>query len=113
MEKYLYEECKNAPNYKDFIKSIDVTLDDIEYLHDNGFVETYNKLIMKKLLEMDEKERPIHCIDEKEGKMIVKKDNVWDENCFDEMVNYSNKYLQLMLLLRFEEWMDKKLVIPQ
>ena len=59
------EQCKDALNLTDFVENIKVTLEDLEYSKDNGFVNGVTNIIKKQLQDMKPTERPIHCSDKK------------------------------------------------
>lgn len=106
LNNFLYVDCKDAPNFVDFLKTIQVSLDDIEYLHDEGFVKSYENVIIQKLKEMDQKMRPVHSLDKKRKKIIVKHDNIWNNECFEEKINYSMNLFTMYLMKRYIDWKD-------
>ena len=79
---FLNETCKDAINFSDFIKNIEVTREDLENNAQLGFVNGISKILLDNLRELSITERPIHCTDLKREIMYVKDDNKWtkDEN---------------------------------
>ena len=47
---FLNEQCKDALNLTDFVENIKVTLEDLEYSKDNGFVNGVTNIIKKQLI---------------------------------------------------------------
>ena len=57
---FLNENCKNAMNLTDFIQNMNVSLEDLEFSKDNGFVKGVTNIFTKQLQDLDPTERPIH-----------------------------------------------------
>ena len=52
---------KNAMNLTDFIDQLQVSLEDLSYSKDNGFVKGVTNIFAKQLQDLKPTERPIHC----------------------------------------------------
>ena len=74
---FLNEECKNAMNFSDFIKSIKVSREDLENNAQLGFVGGVSKILIEHLKQLSRTERPIHCTDIKRETMYIKDDDKW------------------------------------
>lgn len=76
---FLNEDCKNAMNLTDFMNTIQLTLDDLNYTVNNGFVKGITNIFVKNLEEMEVTERPIHSVpDSKKPQFYIKdEDDVW------------------------------------
>jgi hypothetical protein len=74
---FLNETCKDAINFSDFVKNIEVTREDLENNAQLGFVNGISKILIDNLKELSITERPIHCTDLKRETMYVKDDNKW------------------------------------
>ena len=81
---FLNEQCKDAMNIKDFIKSIKIEVSDLERLGREGDVEGFSRIILERLKEMNIYKRPLHCSDAKRETMYIKENDVWNK---DESVN--------------------------
>jgi len=77
---FLNETCKDAINFSDFIKNIEVTREDLENNAQLGFVNGISKILLDNLRELSVTERPIHCTDLKRETMYVKDDNKWTKD---------------------------------
>ena len=77
---FLNETCKNAINLNDFVDSVKLQLGDLISVGDLGYVDGVSNIIVKKLNDMDETERPIHCTDKKRETMYIKDDGKWDKD---------------------------------
>ena len=74
---FLNEQCKDAMNFSDFIKGIDVTREDLENNAQLGFVNGISKIILDNLRQLSVNQRPIHCTDIKRETMYIKDDDKW------------------------------------
>ena len=72
---FLNENCKNAMNLTDFIQNMNVSLEDLEFSKDNGFVKGVTNIFTKQLQDLDPTERPIHCSDKKRLQFYVKEED--------------------------------------
>lgn len=57
---FLNEDCKNAMNITDFVNQIQLSLDDLQYTKDNGFVNGISNIFIKNLEDLEPTVRPIH-----------------------------------------------------
>ena len=74
LQVFLNTECKDAIKLSDFVKSLNITLDDLEFTKNNGLIEGVSSIIVNNLKGMDVNKRPIHCTDAKRETMYVKTD---------------------------------------
>ncbi len=81
---FLNEQCKDAMNINDFVKSIKIEMSDLERIGKEGYVEGISRIIIEKLKEMDIYKRPLHCSDAKRETMYIKENDVWNK---DESLN--------------------------
>ena len=81
---FLNETCKNAMNITDFIDSIKLQLSDFINVGDVGFVDGISNIIVKKLNDLDETVRPIHCTDQKRETFYVKDQDKWEKEDDDK-----------------------------
>jgi hypothetical protein len=77
---FLNEQCKDAMNINDFIKSIKIDITDLERLGKEGYVEGFSRIILERLKEMDIYKRPLHCSDAKRETMYIKENDVWNKD---------------------------------
>jgi hypothetical protein len=65
-------------NIYDFMESIQIQLEDLDYTGENGYVEGVSRIFLRELNKLDVCKRPIHCTDVKREVFHVKnKDNQW------------------------------------
>lgn len=74
---YLNEHCKNALNIEDFVKKIQLSLEDYNFALENGYAKGVTNVLIKNIEDLDETQRPIHSSDKKRGKFYVKSHGEW------------------------------------
>jgi hypothetical protein len=77
---FLNEECKNAINMSDFIKSIQVSMDQLHYTTNNGLCKGLTKVIIDNMNKLSKYERPLHCSDIKRETIYIKDDDKWEKD---------------------------------
>jgi len=88
---FLNEQCKDAMNFSDFIKNIEVSREDLENNAQLGFVNRVSKILIESLRQLDQTERPIHCTDLKRETMYIKDEDKWSK---EEDSSKLNKAIQ-------------------
>jgi hypothetical protein len=63
----------------DFLRNLNVHIDELEYIGNHGYVNGMTKMIMDRLKDMDITKRPIHCTDKKREVLYVKDDDKWEK----------------------------------
>jgi hypothetical protein len=89
LQVFLNEKCKNAMNLDDFANSIQLKLSDLIRIGEEGYVPGMSKVIIERLGDIEECERPIHCSDEKREAIQVKMADKWEREAIDS-VNLTN-----------------------
>ena len=74
---YLNEHCKNALNIEDFVKKIQLSLEDYNFALENGYAKGVTNVLIKNIEDLDDTQRPIHSSDKKRGKFYVKSQGEW------------------------------------
>jgi len=102
---FLNTECKDAIKLSDFVKSLNITVEDLEFTKNNGIIEGVSSIIVNNLKGMDVHKRPIHCTDAKRETMYVKADE-WVKD--DDGANIK-KFIYLTScyqIKRIQDWID-------
>jgi len=111
---FLNETCKNAMNITDFVDSIKLQLSDFMEVGEAGYVQGISNIIVKKLNDLDETVRPIHCTDQKRETFYVKDENKWEKEEEDmkkirKMINkvaFKNERLMLSYKEKYPDYND-------
>jgi hypothetical protein len=83
---FLNEQCKDAINLSDFIKSLHVTLEQLDFTKQNGLADGISKTIIDNMSKLSIYERPMHCTDVKRETLYIKEDNAWSKDVAKEKV---------------------------
>ena len=83
---FLNEQCKDAINLSDFIKSLHVTLEQLDFTKQNGLADGISKTIIDNMSKLSIYERPMHCTDTKRETLYIKEDNEWSKDKAKEKV---------------------------
>ena len=86
LNNFLNIQCRDAMNLSQFIDEIQITFQDLLYLGNNGFVESFKDIFIKKLKDMHQTKRPIHCTDQKRKACVVKEHDKWHKDDSDEIL---------------------------
>ena len=77
---FLNEDCKNAINMSDFIKSITVSLEQLDFTKNNGLEKGLCNVILENMNKLSLTERPFHCTDVKRETLYIKDNNIWEKD---------------------------------
>ena len=75
---FLNEDCKDALNINDFVKSLQLQLKDLDNTGKLGFVEGTSKIFIDGLNKLEITKRPIHCSDIAEETLYIKDNDTWE-----------------------------------
>ena len=101
---FLNEECKNAMNFSDFLNSLQLSLEDLEYTKDNGYIKGITNIFVKNLKGINPLERPIHCSDQKKLQFYVKDENEWNEDEKNKKIDQSIEKITQKQIQQIKEW---------
>ena len=79
LQVFLNNDCKDAINFSDFIKQIQVSFEDLEHQAEVGYINGVSKLFIENLRDLGTHKRPIHCTDKKRKTIYIKENNEWDK----------------------------------
>ena len=77
---FLNEQCKDAMTLKDFVKNIEISMEEFIETGEIGFVEGVSQSIIKRINDMDLHDRPIHCTDLKRETVYIKDEEKWEKD---------------------------------
>ena len=101
---FLNEQCKDAINFADFIKNIEITHQDLENNAQLGFVNGISKILMDNLKQLGINERPIHCTDTKRETMYIKDENKWTKEVDDSKLQKAIQTVSCKSMGKLQEW---------
>jgi hypothetical protein len=103
----LNEKCKDAMNLEDFLKEMEVSLEDLQYTKENGYVKGLSNIMVKHLKDLPPQDRPFHCSDLNRLQFYVKDENTWEKDDKNNKMNKSINEIQRKQVLKIKDWTDK------
>ena len=103
---FLHEQCKDAVNLCDFIKSLKITFDDLQMTRDKSLEDSVSCIMLRGLKELDVYKRPIHCTDQKRDVMYVKEQEKWEKDKGNVKIKNSIEYVSKKQLYVLKELKD-------
>ena len=107
LQFFLNETCKDAMNINEFIDSIQIQLEDLDYTGKHGYVKGLSNVIVRELKALDQKVRPMHCSDEKREVIYIKTNDVWEKDIDYARVTRFTKHLAHKKFLKIKEWVEE------
>jgi hypothetical protein len=101
---FLNDKCKDAMTLTDFVENLHLSLKDLDFTNNQGYVEGISKIFIKNLNNMDVTERPIHCSDQKRLQFYVKKENKWEKDNQHEELDKSIERVSKKQILILQDW---------
>jgi hypothetical protein len=101
---FLNEQCKDAINFADFIKNIEISREDLENNAQLGFVAGISKIFLDNLKQLGVNERPIHCTDTKRETMYIKDEDKWTKEADDSKLQKAIQTVSYRSLGKLQEW---------
>ena len=77
---FLNEKCKNAMTLTDFVKSINLTVEDFIETGERGFIDGISNIIVERINNMELHDRPLHCTDLKRETVYIKEAEKWEKD---------------------------------
>ena len=105
---FLNEQCKDAMNINEFIESIEIGIDDLEYVGKHGYISGITKIVTNSLNQLGIYKRPIHCTDLKREIIHIKEEDKWKkDNQEHEMTNKMIEKVAYKNLKLVSPWQKK------
>lgn len=101
---FLNNHCKDAMNLTDFVENIKVSLEDLEYTNQHGYVKGISNIFTRHLTDMKITERPIHCSDKKRLQFYVKDSNKWGKDKSNVKIDKTIQKITKKQILKIKEW---------
>ena len=104
IQVFLNERCKDAINMSDFIKSIQVSLQQLDYTKQNGIVDGLSNVIIENMNKLGLYQRPIHCTDIKRESLYIKDDDNWEKDVNKEKIKKAIKDVSTKQFCALSKW---------
>ena len=102
IQVFLNEKCKDAINMSDFVKSIEVSLQQLDFTKRNGLESGLSKTIMDNMNKLSVYERPLHCTDVKRETLYIKDENEWTKDASKEKIKNAIKKHQERIIMHYK-----------
>ena len=103
---FLNEQCKDAINMHDFIKQIEVSLDNLLTTRDKGLSEGISNVFIENMNKLSLYERPLHCTDLKRETLYIKDNNVWEKDGDKSRIKSALREISSAQFRSVKKWMD-------
>lgn len=104
---FLNEQCKDALNMNDFIKSIKLSLEDLDLTKNRGLAESLSNAIIENMSKLSLYERPLHCTDTKRETLYIKDNNAWEKDNDKTKIKDALKNLNKSHFRLIQEWINE------
>ena len=104
IQVFLNEQCKDAINMSDFIKSIQVSLEQLDYTKEKGLVNGISNVIIENMNKLGLYQRPIHCTDIKRETLYIKDDNSWEKDVDKQKIKKAIKDVSTKQFCALNNW---------
>ena len=102
---FLNDTCKDALSIQEFVKSLQLSLNHLDYSADNGGEKGVIKILREGLTELEENKRPIHCTDIKRETLYIKDtENGWEKSKANDKLKTAIEGVQHKQIKLIEEW---------
>ena len=101
---FLNHHCKNAMNLTDFVDNIKLSIEDLEYTNQHGYVKGISNIFTKHLTDMKVTERPIYCSDKKRLQFYIKDSNKWEKDKEHKKIDKTIQKINKKQILQLKEW---------
>ena len=101
---FLNEKCRDAINMTDFIKSIKISIEQLDAIKTTGMADGLSTAIMTNLNSLSVYERPIHCTDIKRETLYIKDDNQWECDRDKKRIKTAIKQIAGKPYVPLQEW---------
>lgn len=101
---FLNEQCKDAINMGDFIKSIKVSLEQLDYTKNKGLVDGLTNVFIENINKLSFNERPLHCTDVKREVLYIKDDDIWEKDKSKQKIKKAIKDVSNKQYFALNDW---------
>tara|TARA_Y100000389_G_scaffold64346_1_gene60407 strand:- start:6707 stop:7705 length:999 start_codon:yes stop_codon:yes gene_type:complete len=104
---FLNEKCKDAINMNDFIKQIQLTLDNLDFTKNKGLTEGLSNIFIENMNKLSLYERPLHCTDNKRETLYIKDNDSWEKDNNKDKIKDAIKSLNKNHFKLVKKWLEE------
>ena len=106
IQVFLNEKCKNAINMNDFVKSIEISSENLDFTKQKGLAEGLSNAIVENMNKLSVYQRPMHCTDTKRETLYIKDDNNWSKDGAKEKLKKAIKSASSKNYKALQKWRE-------
>ena len=91
----------------DFIKSLEVSLEQLKFTTNNGLAAGLSKTIIENMNKLSLYERPLHCTDTKRETLYIKDNDSWEKDKNKNKIKEAIKNLNKNHFKLVKEWLKE------
>ena len=104
---FLNEQCKDAININDFVKSIEISLEQLNSTNSGGLITGLSNAIIENMNKLSLYERPLHCTDTKRETLYIKDEDVWEKDKDKTIIKKAIKNISSKQYKTLQSWIEK------
>ena len=107
IQVFLNEKCKDAINMNDFVKSIEISSENLDFTKQKGLAEGLSNAIVENMNKLSVYQRPMHCTDTKRETLYIKDENTWSKDNSKEKLKKAIKSASSKNYKALQKWREK------
>jgi|TARA_B110000858_G_scaffold190171_1_gene237800 hypothetical protein len=104
---FLNEQCKDAININDFVKSIEISLEQLNSTNSGGLITGLSNAIIENMNKLSLYERPLHCTDSKRETLYIKDEDVWEKDKDKTIIKKAIRDISSKQYKTLQSWIEK------
>lgn len=103
----LNEKCKDAISMDEFIKNIEISMNNLLFTKEKGLVEGISNVFIENLNKIPTLQRPLWCSDKKKKRLFIKEEN-WSEDINNEKTKEAIKNIGSIQVKNVNKYIENK-----
>ena len=103
---FLNEQCRDAINMDDFLKQIEVSMQQLDLTKTKGITEGLSNVFIENMNKLSVYERPLHCTDTKRETLYIKENDIWEKDGDKSRIRAAIKQASATQYKTMQKWID-------
>ena len=103
---FLNEQCRDAINMDDFLKQIEVSMQQLDLTKTKGITEGLSNVFIENMNKLSVYERPLHCTDTKRETLYIKENDMWGKDGDKSRIRAAIKQASATQYKTMQKWID-------
>ena len=104
---FLNDRCKDAINIDEFIKSIQISVQQLDFIKNEGIETGISNVILDNINKLGVYKRPLHCTDTKREIIYIKDQNEWERDNNKTKIKKAIRDVSDKQYSALKEWIDE------